>query len=42
MALERTSCPTVVGFADMANSLVPQDITAEARLSQSAGDHVGG
>lgn len=40
MALERTSRPGVTGFADRANSLAPEALTAEIRFSQSAGARV--
>ncbi|MFJ8593515.1 hypothetical protein [Streptomyces sp. NPDC093598] len=41
MALERTSRPGVNGSADKVNSLAPEALTAEARLSQFAGARVG-
>lgn len=37
MAPERTSRPGVTGFADRVNSLAPEALTAEVRLSRSAG-----
>ena len=40
MASERTSRPGVTGFADRANSLAPEALTVEVRLSQSAGARV--
>ncbi|MEU1006545.1 hypothetical protein [Streptomyces tibetensis] len=41
MALERTSHPGVTDFPDKANSLAPEALTAEDRLSQLAGARVG-
>jgi hypothetical protein len=41
MASERTSRPGRTGFADKANSLAPEALTAEARPSRSAGARVG-
>ncbi|GAA2280950.1 hypothetical protein GCM10010234_17430 [Streptomyces hawaiiensis] len=41
MALERTSRPGVTDFPDKADSLAPEVLTAEVRLSQLAGARVG-
>lgn len=40
MALERTSRPGVTGFAERANSLASEALTAEGRFSQCAGARV--
>ncbi len=41
MASERTSRTGRTGFPDRANSLALEALTAEARLSRSAGARVG-
>ncbi|CAM5353760.1 hypothetical protein SVIOM74S_04870 [Streptomyces violarus] len=41
MESERISRPEVTDFAGMANSLVPEAFTVEARLSRSGGSRVG-